>query len=824
MLSGKSWVFREADREAAGRIARQAGISAFLAQILAARGLKDAEEVKRFLNPSIDGLHDPFLMKDMDKAVLRISEAVKNGERIIIYGDYDVDGITGTSVLYSFLRRLGADAGYYIPDRLDEGYGLSVGALEGIISGGAKLVITVDCGITALEEAGYAVENGAGLIITDHHEPKENLPEAHAVVNPLRPDCGYPFKELAGVGVVYKLVHAMCKKLGLGEIYNDYLDLVALGTVADVVPLTGENRIIVKNGIPKIENTGNLGLKTLAGSCGIAGKPVTTWVIGFVIAPRINAAGRVGDAGRGVKLFTTQSREEADAIAAQLNDENRFRQETELEIYRQAVDSVDSTVDLEREKVIVIEGNDWHQGIIGIVASRITEKYYRPCILISTADGIGKGSGRSIEGFNLFKALEHCGSLLDRYGGHELAAGLSLRQENIDEFRRMINRYADSAMKKSGLIQKVRIDARLHGGDVSVDSARQLELLAPFGIGNPTPVFAYEGLKVVESRAVGDNRHLKLKLEDNGNVMDAIAFNMGNLAGEFENSDVLDAACSLEINAWNGIEKVQLNIRDIRPGESALKEDRFYVSLDACVGKHGLKSGAVLSRLPQGKDCGEEMSIGGVMEETGAAGRRTAILVNSLEGLESVEKNIIKYSPGIKKDFKICYTDFVDDGLDIITVIVNPDLKGIDFGTFDTVVFWGAWPFKGYFHKLWNSIGGRKVLCGFKDRPEAGFDGIIPERHDLAAFYRYIKANCGPSFRIKDIFSFARRLSGNRKISMNYFKVRRCLDILEEIGVLKQEAEGEYGVYVRLCSRSGKANLEDSPTFRSLRSLKRGTG
>jgi single-stranded-DNA-specific exonuclease len=565
VFHNKLWINKEAPDSEADRISRETCISRLTAKVLINRGITSADEIRNFLTPSLDGMHDPFLLKDMDKAVKRIISALNSGESIMLYGDYDVDGVTSISILLDYLKNLGGNVDYYIPDRIDEGYGLSLSAMEKIIKMGKSLIITADCGITSIEEVKLAARHNVDVIITDHHECKSHIPDAYAVIDPCRHDCGYPFKELAGVGVVYKLINAISIKMGLDDhSYQRYIDLVAIGTVADVAPLVGENRTIVKYGIPKIENTLNKGLRALIGEAGLTDRPINSYSIGFILAPRINAAGRIGDAGRAVRLFTSNDEAETREIAAMLNQENQLRQDTEMEILQEALVRIESEVDFEKEKVMVVAGEHWHHGVIGITASRITEKYYRPCILISIEGDTGKGSGRSIKGFNLFDALTHCESLIDKYGGHELAAGLAIKTGNLKEFKNMINSYADSVLSQDDLLPRLRIDAYIEKNDICLENVRELEKLAPFGAGNPGPLFAYNNLRVVGIRAVGDSKHLKLKLETEGLLLDAIGFNMGSFADVIDCGDVLDAVFSLEINSWNFRHRIQLNIKDIR--------------------------------------------------------------------------------------------------------------------------------------------------------------------------------------------------------------------------------------------------------------------
>jgi len=583
MRNRKTWVYSRISEDEAERVSRQAGISKLAAKVFLSRGMNESDVINDFLNPTLESLHNPFLMKDMDKAADRLIQAIESGERIVIYGDYDVDGITSTSILYDFLRKKQAHVDYYIPDRIEEGYGISKIGIDRIYESGTDLILTVDCGIAAIDEVRYAINKGMDIIITDPHECKDELPEALAVVNPHRSDCNYPFKELAGVGVAFKLLNALCIKMDCDREYMGYLDLVALGTIADVVPLIGENRVIAKYGIQEIENTSNLGLRTLINCSGLKGKAINSFGVSFILSPRINAAGRLGDAARAVKLFTTDSEKEAQDISIELNDENRLRQETETDILNQAIDLIEKEIDLEKEKVIVVTGQNWHHGVIGIVASRITERYYRPCIMLSVDDGIAKGSGRSIEGLNLFKALCYCDNLLQKYGGHELAVGLTLEEKNIHDFRKMINQYADEVMDEKDLVPRIKIDAYINKNDINIESVMELEKLAPFGAGNPEPAFVCEALEIGEIYTVGNNKHLKLKLKCQDTSFDAIGFNMSNLVNSYNLGDIIDSAFSLGINTWNSDCRIQMNLKDIALNETIVKKNEYLFELDKYV-------------------------------------------------------------------------------------------------------------------------------------------------------------------------------------------------------------------------------------------------
>lgn len=563
-MKNKVWICKDADKSNVAKLAGDAQISGLLAKVFVSRGIDDPQVVRRFLKPDRSGMNDPFLMDGMDAAVDRILKAVKDQEEILIYGDYDVDGVTAVSILVIFLNSLGARVQYFLPDRMEDGYGLTISTVEKVKQLGVSLVITVDCGITSVDEVDLLQKEGLQVIVTDHHECKEILPDAFAVLNPHKPGCGYPFKELCGAGVALKLVHGLCIRSGCGDAFMKYIELAALATIADVVPLQEENRVIASLGLKAMETTQNNGLRALINISGLSGKPITSYGAAFALAPRVNAAGRLGDASRGIRLFTAKDLVLAEAIAKELDDENRNRQEMEREILEEAFLYVEQKLDLVKQKVLVIVGEGWHHGVIGIVASKVLERYYRPCIVISVEDGIGKGSGRSINGFNLFMALSECQDLLERFGGHEMAAGLNLKVDMIDEFRIRINEYADSVLTDEDLMPHLRLDALLERGDITLKSVREMAAMAPFGEANPNPRFAYTQLIVMDIKTMTGGKHLKLRLADGGFYVDAVGFGMGALAEELKTGDVIDAAFTPDINTWNGNERLQLLLSDIK--------------------------------------------------------------------------------------------------------------------------------------------------------------------------------------------------------------------------------------------------------------------
>ena len=538
-----------------------------ISTILLNRGI-DENDFSSFLQKSMKDIINPMLLPDMEEAAKRIAEAIKNKEKITIYGDYDVDGITSTALLYEFLEEQGANISYYIPDRKDEGYGINIMAVNKLFKQGTKLLITVDCGITAIGEVEFAALQGMDVIITDHHTCKDRLPAAaKAIVNAKRPDCDYPFDGLAGVGVAFKLMLAVVMTLGLNttEYFNKYADIAAIGTIADVVPLLDENRIIVDKGIKALSKSMRPGIRAILEVSGALNRPINSSVIAFSIAPRMNAAGRLGTAATAVELLLTKDENKARQIALELDAENKERQATEHQIYSEALELIAKDPNFEKKKVIVLAKEGWHQGVIGIVASRINDLYYKPCILISYHNGIGKGSGRSIPEFNLFDALTHCEQHLTDFGGHAVAAGLNINMSDIDAFTKEINKYADDTLSDGDMTRKIEIDCSLSEKNITVANAKMLSQLEPFGMDNDKPVFSINGMSVVYISAVGaDGKHLRLRVEKNGVYMNCIGFSMGAYADTLHQGDVIDAAFSLDINVYQGAENAQLVLKDIK--------------------------------------------------------------------------------------------------------------------------------------------------------------------------------------------------------------------------------------------------------------------
>lgn len=562
---GKRWRVYPPQYSLSLELGREIGVSPVVAQVLINRGICDADAAQRFLQAGTDVIGDPWLMKDMDRAVERVKSAIAGQEKIVVYGDYDVDGITATALMYRVLSRLGAMVEYYIPERQTEGYGLNDAALEALYQAGAKLIITVDCGISAVAEV-TGMADRLDIIITDHHQPPESLPPAHSVINPKQQGCPYPDKQLAGVGVAFKLCQALWQRLGPGDdAIADYLDLVALGTIADIVPLTGENRVLVKQGLARLAATQVTGLKALVRASGLQPGNIDAGKVGFVLAPRLNAAGRLSHAAAGVELLVSSDPDRTAELAAELNNENSKRQAVEKELLAMA-EKILAESDLAGQKVLVLAGEDWHPGVIGIVASRLVEKYYRPVVMISIRDGIGKGSCRSIPGFDIYQALSCCADLLTQFGGHRQAAGLSIDAAQIVSLRQRLNALAGEWLTEEDYQPVLAIDSELALAEIDSGFIEQLACLAPHGMGNPSPVFACDALAVTDMKPLGqEGRHFRLRVKQKAATGEVLAWNLSGMAEDLEVNDSIDLAFVPEFNEWQGRRSVQLRARDVRP-------------------------------------------------------------------------------------------------------------------------------------------------------------------------------------------------------------------------------------------------------------------
>lgn len=811
----KLWKITEVSPEVIQSIREKTGVSELLAVILANRGYSDAEAIKKFLYPNISELHPPFLLRDMEKAAARIHEEIRNNGKILIYGDYDVDGITSTSILYDYLKNIGAQVEYYIPDRFEEGYGLNINALTNLCTNKPSLIITVDNGIAAVEEVRYINSLGIDVIITDHHECQDELPTAFAIINPKRPDCGYPFKFLAGVGVVFKLIQALSIVIGNNpDAAFKYLDLVCIGTIADIVPLVNENRVLVKYGLEAAANTGNPGVKALCKAAGV--KEVNTWAIGYALSPRINAAGRLGEAARAVELFTAQDTVRANKIAEELNQENKNRQEIESRLVEQVLEKI-SNEQREQDSILVVHGENWHHGVIGIAAARITERFYKPCILISFEGDIGRGSGRSIEGFNLFDGLTQCSQLLEKYGGHELAGGLTIRREKIEEFQKEINKAAKCSIGQTQLLRVVNVDFGIAHEQLNMTSVSELKLLEPYGPGNPTPLFCLESLEIEGIRGVGDNKHLKLSLTGQGFKLEAIGFRMGDLQKELSTGDYIDTVFAAEINQYSGRKTIQLNIKDLRLSRQSFIDDMYYKTFHLTT-ESAYRLGD-FANLNFG-DREPDTIIGLINSE-----QSNIFLINTLQ----VSKQILGYLNNnhekIKNRFEIFYnkpeynSTTRHSGLSTV-LIINPKIDEFDFSIFDNIILCDSFFTLSFYDTIRKKCLNKRlfILFDFEDiKYNAQILGeIIPERDHLAAIYKFLKSNYSGTQLDLDEIAFSRKVSKAFNLSINPFVLRKSLDIFQELNLIKRTSTGETWKVELLSTSDKKASLESSNSFTNL--------
>jgi single-stranded-DNA-specific exonuclease len=588
MLHAKArWNISEADAEQVENLAQELRIEPLLARLLIARGMIDKEQANAFLHEGTDWNHDPFLLDGMGEAVKRIRQALDQGEKIRIYGDYDADGVSSTVLMIHLLKQLNATFDYYIPHRVHEGYGLNNMALDLAVEQGVQLIITVDTGISAVEEIAYAKKLGLDMIVTDHHEPPDLLPQACTIINPKKPGCPYPFKQLAGVGVALKLAQAL-----LGRWPEELLEFAAIGTVADLMPLLDENRMIVKQGLKRMQLSSNAGLRALFDVAGVNMKDVNATHIGFALAPRINASGRLDRADEAVRLLTTDNEQDAERMAFEMDMLNKERQRIVDEMSKQALAMVEERKPEPLKRVLVLAHEDWNVGVVGIVASKLVDRFYRPTLIlgIDKETGLAKGSARSIAGFDLFQALNHCQDLLDHFGGHQAAAGMTLAKEHLPELERRLNVLAEEWLCQDDFIPRMQVDMVCSLEEIGVATVQQLELLGPFGMGNPTPKIVISNAVCKELRAIGkEQQHIKITLrtarEESAATLDAVGFNKSGMLPWISSTACLDVLGELSINEWNGVRKPQVMIQDMRIAHAQLFDWRGAAKIEHKLGE-----------------------------------------------------------------------------------------------------------------------------------------------------------------------------------------------------------------------------------------------
>lgn len=850
--------------------ARKLGISPIIAQILINRGIHTIEQGRKFLVSELHQLHSPLLFKDMDKAVTRILSALRAKERILVYGDYDTDGLTAAALLVQVFRRLGADVDCFIPNRMVEGYGLHHDVLKKALAQGTGLVITVDCGISDMAEICWAKENNLDLIVTDHHEPPEEIPPAYAVINPKVTDSGYPFKDLAGVGVALKLGQALLDAAGQGsDAWRDYLDLVCLGTIADIVPIQGENRILVKHGLPALGDTRRPGIQALIDVSTVKKSDIGPREVGFSLAPRLNAAGRTGAPELALELLLTEDDGEALELACRLNKANQERQRIESAVLEEALGMLESDREKEESFVLSLASENWHPGVIGIVASRLTDRFYRPSLLISLEGEEGRGSARSIPGFNMYKALAHCQEHLLEYGGHALAAGFTIKRSNIECFFRELESYAREATRGESLIPLLEIDGLIEIEQVSEALVSEINLLKPFGHANPGPLLGCRRAKLLESRGVGKgSAHLKLRLRGNKTIFDGIGFNLGAYAEALASGEDVDLAFVPEINEYNGRRSVQLEVKGLgapavfapldEPGQSGdvteegcfspagelddAREDLFVpefviTTLQKLNGvEHkGLKKSKELFQDVQFIDCRNSGNRPLRLAELAASGEPTLVMTSC--GYQNIElaHHIVLSDPSLGGKVAFChYHTPLDTKNKLFSLFKAGDIgvlfttpaaaynAGLSAGAVllyhlpyapDTVVFTG------------NCVtpGGRLYLMYGDDDFQENIDGLeclAPGREYLARLYQMLRQE-GKAAVTFNINMLTNALAGAGFRHASSYTLRTALKIFDELGLLSWKTEGKILNIHILPPPSQKKDLFQAQTYKALTQIKK---
>lgn len=826
MLYNKKWTLKHFGKVEKNELSAEIGISSEISQILKNRDIITEKDAKIFMDPSLDYLRDPFLMKDMQKGVDRIKKAIQNNERIFIYGDYDVDGVSSTSILILYFKSIGYDVDYYIPNRLNEGYGISNEALEKINQQGCDLLISVDCGITSAKEVEFAKYLGMDVIITDHHECQDDIPDAVAVINPKQKECKYPYDFLCGCGVAFKLIQALTPSEKFKTSMYNYLEIVTLATICDIVPLKDENRIIVKNGLNMMKNGKNIGLNELIKVCGIDTSKIKSSHIGYSVGPRINASGRLGYSNLGVELFTETNPQRAKEIALELEEKNSERQLIEGKMYSEAEAIIENNLFYKEDKVLVIANKGWQHGIIGIVASKLTEKYYKPTILLTIEGESATGSARSIKGFNIFEALCKCSDLMTRFGGHEQAAGLSMNTSDIAKLREKINEIADYNLTNEDMIENIKVEYELSENQVSLDLVDQLQLLEPFGVSNPTPRFIMRDLVLSSIGFVGvAKQHLKITLQKDF-TYEAIGFNMAYLAENFTRGDKVDVLFQLDENNYNNNRKVQFLLKDIRMAhpKSAIN-DYTSIKLFARIVPNDVnnlykinynlnKKGINKNDIGQNKISNifnvkannyNDINIFNFLQEN------TLVICNTLNGFFRAYSDLSL----IEDDFDLEFGTISKNKYKI-KLIFSPNLDKLDLNIYNNIILYDFLYNKEEYSYLLENIKANSNLVKYYDEKSKLYlnsiiENIIPMREEFIFTYKYCITNKHTELtlnKIKPIFGI---------MPLKLFVI---LSVFKEFNLLKYEIIQNTLIIDFTKESISKFNLDESLILTNIKNLK----
>lgn len=812
MIYSKKWTLKYKGEVKETNLSKKINISPEISQILNNRGIENEKDAEIFMNPSLEYLRDPFLMKDMKKSTERIKKAIENKERIYIYGDYDVDGVSSTSILYLYFKSIGFPVKYYIPNRLEEGYGINEDAIKKIHDDGCDLIITVDCGITSVKEVELANELGIDVIITDHHECQSEIPDAYAIVNPKQEDCNYPFDMLCGCGVAFKMIQALTDEEEFKTSMFDYLEIVTLATICDIVPLIDENRIIVKNGLKLMKEGKNLGLRELIKVCGIETNKIGSSHIGFSIGPRINASGRLGYSYLGVQLFTTDNEDEAKEIANILEGKNIERQMIESKMYKEAEEILSSDERFKDDKVLVIAKEGWQHGIIGIVSSKLTEKYYKPTILLTIEDGEATGSARSIKGFSIFDALVSCKDLMNKFGGHEQAAGLALDAKNIDELRVRINEIADYNLSKEDLIENIKVEYELKEDSATLDLVDNLHKLEPFGLSNPSPRFIMRDLLLTNIFKMGKNKqHLKIIVE-NKKSYECVGFNMSYLADNFQLGDKVDILFQVDENNYNNERKVQFLLKDIRLSHpKSAVTNNLSMKLFEKISPENKDSLYSVNTSEEDLvidiDGDKNINIFDYIEED------TLVITNTLNGFYRALSDISLTDVEYEINF-----NYINEKNNKVQLIFSPNIDKIDLKRYNRVILYDyLYNKEEYSYLNKNILNSDNIIKYYGEEDKIYLknivDNIVPSREEFINIYKQMLMSKELHLNLDEI---------KRVFKILPLKTFIILKVFKELNLLNFEMNYEDNT-VTICllqKPDKKLNLDESLILNNLKALK----